>query len=97
MTPRLFSQIVPMVFAAMFWILSLQRIRTLRRLLTEKPNDAQPSGEGIRPLRIGGKTVYLTEIQYRSIMRNTYCLFLIVAMGMLSIIFGSALYRLLHL
>lgn len=97
MTPRLFSQIVPMIFAVMFWILSLRRIRTLRGLLTENPNDVQPSGEGIRPVRIGDKTVYVTETQYRSIMRNTYCLFLVAAVMALSIIFGSTLYRLLHL
>lgn len=89
---HLFSQVLPTILGVGFLTLNLLRMRTLRQYLTNKPKTADPGTENTHPLRIGIETIYVTEQQYKSIMRGIYFSFFLLAMIMFSIIIDPCIY-----
>jgi hypothetical protein len=93
MNSRLFSQIVPFFLFGCFLAINLTRMRELRQFVTEKPHTPEPDLGNTHQLHIGTDTVYITEQEYRSLMRRFYFSFLFIGLAALSIILGPVMAR----
>jgi hypothetical protein len=68
----------------------------MRHHLAVKPTVPDPSSGNTELLQIGKDTVYVTESQYRSLMRQTHFSFFLIGLAALSIMLAPALTRILR-